>query len=296
MKQPQKALLFAAGAIFFWSTVATAFKIALRIMSPYYLLLYSVFWSAAALFITLLIQGKARILIRMGYKEWLRSLGLGLINPVAYYLILFKSYDLLPAQITQPLNYTWPVVLVILSAPLLGQKMRMIDTLSLGLCFAGIILISQGGSHSGQGGYSPTGIFLALSSSLLWALYWILNQKKKGDREVQLFQSFLTAFPVLLILGILFPMGPPPICSSETFLSTAYVGLFEMGITFVLWSLAMEKSDRSADIGNLVYISPFLSLIWISLILQENVHITTLAGLVAIVLGILAGNLQKKSH
>ncbi|NJK98814.1 MAG: EamA family transporter, partial [Bacteroidales bacterium] len=49
---------------------------------------------------------------------------LGFLNPLLYYLVLFKAYSLLPAQIAQPLNYTWPLILVILSIIFLSKNIR----------------------------------------------------------------------------------------------------------------------------------------------------------------------------
>ena len=42
-----------------------------------------------------------------------------------YYLILLKAYQLLPAQVAQPLNMIWPVILVFLSVPILKQKREL---------------------------------------------------------------------------------------------------------------------------------------------------------------------------
>ena len=269
MKENKAALIYAAMAVLLWSTVATAFKIALREMNSYYLLLSAAIWSALALFTVLLIQGKLPLLLRIDRKQLKGAFFLGLLNPVAYYLILFRSYELLPAQIAQPLNYTWPIMLVILSIPLLKQPPRRIDALSLGLCFIGIMLISSGGQSLGFSNFSSMGIILALSSSILWAFYWIMNRKLEGDPQIRMFLSFSIAVPVLLLIGIAFPGDAPPLTVSAL-LSSAYVGFFEMGITFVFWSLAMKHAIRSADIGNLVYLSPFLSLIWITLFLGES--------------------------
>ena len=58
------------------------------------------------------------------WREWAKSVGLGLLNPLLYYAVLFKAYDLLPAQVAQPLNYTWALTLGLLSVPLLGQRFR----------------------------------------------------------------------------------------------------------------------------------------------------------------------------
>jgi len=55
-------------------------------------------------------------------KELLASAVMGFFNPFLYYLVLFKAYELLEAQIAGTLNYTWPIVLVILSIFLLKQR------------------------------------------------------------------------------------------------------------------------------------------------------------------------------
>jgi drug/metabolite transporter (DMT)-like permease len=65
------------------------------------------------------------------------------------------------------------------------------------------------------------------------------------------------------------------------------VGLTEMAIAFVFWLSAMKLSNNNSRIGNLVFISPFLALIFIHLVLKEQIFISTLIGLALIVSGIL---------
>ena len=98
MKGNPAALIYAGAAVLLWSTVATAFKIALQEMTSFHLLLSATMWSALLLFAVLLIQGKARMLLHIGGKQLRGAFFLGLLNPVAYYLVLFRSYELLPAQ------------------------------------------------------------------------------------------------------------------------------------------------------------------------------------------------------
>ncbi len=57
--------------------------------------------------IVLTIQKKWDLVNKLGKKEWHYFALLGLLNPVAYYLVLFKAYDLLPAHVAQPINYTY---------------------------------------------------------------------------------------------------------------------------------------------------------------------------------------------
>ena len=65
-----------------------------------------------------------------------------------------------------------------------------------------------------------------------------------------------------------------------------YIGVFEMGVTFLLWTTALALTVHTARIANLVFLSPFLSLVWIYLVLGESVNPATIAGLVLIVCGI----------
>lgn len=286
MTQDKKAVVYALMAVILWSTVATAFKKSLELISAFDLLLFSTLWSAAVLGGLNFGQGlnfdSLRITKEEGFVYFLGAL----LNPVAYYLVLFYSYDLLPAQIAQPLNYTWPLMLVLLSIPILNKKPTVTDGIALLICFAGIILISRGGSTEVLGPLNPKGVFLALFSSILWALYWLVGNRQPGDQKKRLFWNFLLAVPVLLILKPVISPGYPEL-SGSILIFTAWVGFFEMGITFIFWGLALNTARHPAAISHLVYLSPFLSLFWISLILKEKIQFTTMAGLAVIVLGIL---------
>ncbi len=166
MINQKKAVLAALTAVLFWATVATAFKIALKEMDFFHLLLYSSASSTIVLFILILIRKKWTALKEITLNSLLFSALAGFINPFLYYLILFKSYSLLPAQIAQPLNYTWPIMLVLLSIPLLKQKADKKSFIALILCMIGVVLISSRGKIGNL--ENPFGVFLALISALIW--------------------------------------------------------------------------------------------------------------------------------
>lgn len=75
-----------------------------------------------------------------------------------------------------------------------------------------------------------------------------------------------------------------------------YVGGFEMGILFIFFGLAMRKTSNPALINQLCYLSPFMSLFFISVVLGEQIVFTTYIGLVMIVLGIVQSVFRKKSQ
>ncbi|MDC7232055.1 MAG: DMT family transporter [Spirochaetales bacterium] len=286
MNKNKQAVVYALSAILLWSTVATAFKKSLELVSAFDLLLLSCLCSVVALGGVIFFKDLSFRALKISREEGLSCFTGALLNPVSYYLVLFYSYDLLPAQIAQPLNYTWPLMLVLLSMPLLKKKPAPVDGAALLICFAGIVLISSGGRSGDLGDLSRPGIFLALFSSILWALYWLMGKRYKGRQEVRLFWNFLLALPVLLVIKPFLSPGFPDL-SLKIVLWTGWVGFFEMGITFVFWGLALQKASHPAVISHLVYLSPFLSLFWISLILRESIQMSTVAGLGVIIFGIL---------
>ncbi len=292
MSNNSKTYFFAGLAIFFWSTVATAFKLALREFDFIQLIFYASLVTVIILFIFLLIQKKTHLLVRQSPKEILFSMFLGAFNPLLYYLILFKAYSLLPAQVAQPINMVWAILLALFSIPLLGQKIGWESFVALFISFIGVIFISSQGSFSGFKNTNLEGVFLALVSSVIWALYWIFNVRDKRDQIVKLFLNFCFGtlylfFAVLLFSDFKLQLG-------TAFYSVIYIGFFEIGITYILWMKAMELSTNNAKIGNLVFIAPFISLIFIHFILNETIYITTFIGLIFIVTGILFQQLDKK--
>lgn len=282
MNKTSLSYIFAALTILFWGTAATAFKLTLRHINFVQLLAWSSFFSTIILFGIVLITGKFKELLAVPRKEIYPSIVLGFINPFAYYFILFKAYELLPAQMAQPLNFIWPLVLVLLSVPMLGEKLTTKSILSLIISFLGVILISSQGNFSIQGIESPLGVFLALFSSLIWALYWILNLRpSKIDQVSRLFLNFGFATIFSFTAGFFF--NDFWSINLLGIFGSIYVGAFEMGITFVLWLKALSLTNSKAKLGNVIYVIPFLSLVFINLVVGERIIWTTIVGLVIIV-------------
>ena len=291
-KSARKAYIFAILAVLFWATSPTAFKLGLRYQDSYQLLTGASLTSVVVLGIIILIRGNQRMILKLKWKDLGFSALMGLLNPVAYYLILFKAYSILPAQVAQPLNMVWPIVLVIISIPILRQKISWKSVGAMLLSFSGVVLVSL---QDGTGVKDPEnrlGILLALSTSLLWAFYFIYNSKDKKDFVIRLFLNFLFASTYLLLGGIIKGQVLPG--SAEGWATALYVGVFEMGVTFVLWLMAMQYAPTTDRISNLVYIAPFLNLIIVNQVLDESIYRTTVYGIVLLVSGILIQNIVSR--
>lgn len=293
MENKNLSYLFAGLTILFWGTAASAFKLSLEQISFVQLLAAASFFSTLILSLIILFTGKLKELSRLNWKIISPSIYLGLLNPFAYYFILLRAYELLPAQVAQPLNFIWPLVLVLLSVPLLGEKLSISSIIALLVSFGGVILISSQGNITNFKIDSPIGVILALSSSVIWALYWILNLRiPQIDPTIRMFLNFLFATVFSLMVGIFFD----GFWSFNLYgiLGSIYVGTFEMGVTFVLWLKALSLAKSKAKLGNIIYLVPFVSLVFIRFFVRENIYWTTIMGLLIITGSILFQQLTSK--
>ena len=286
MKQQNKAYLFAFAAIACWSTIGSAFKISLRYLSPLELLFISSLVACIVLFLILVAQGKVRLLLSLTMKELFLSAFLGLLNPFLYYIVLLKAYNLLQAQEAGTLNYIWPLVLVLLSIPMLRQRISFLSIIAIVVSFLGIIVISTHPERaSGNVATAdPFGVILAIGSAFFWALYWIYNVKDKREAVSKLFLNFCFGFLYTLIFIAV--SGRFHLPGWQGLAGGVYIGLFEMGITFVLWLYALKYSSTTAKVSNLIYLSPFISLIIIHFTVGETILPSTIVGLILIISGI----------
>jgi len=290
MDNQKQAYIYGLSTVLLWSTVASAFKLSLRYLDYIQLLLYSTLVSIFILCLILALQRKTRLLFSYSGSQYLRSLALGVLNPFLYYSVLFKAYDLLPAQEAQPLNYTWAVTLALLSIPLLKQKIGIKDIFSVFVSYSGVVVISTHGDIFSFRFSNPLGVALALGSTIIWALYWIYNTKDDRDPVAGLLLNFLFGLPWVLTTCLLF--STVRVSNPLGLVGAAYVGVFEMGITFVLWLSALKLSENTAKVGNLIFLSPFLSLVFIHFFVGEVILPSTLTGLALIVAGLLIQRLK----
>lgn len=279
---------YALAAVAAWSTVATGFKLGLRILEPIQLLLLGSVISAVLFAVLATAGGHWRPPPRATADRsmpWLvQAAAFGLLNPVLYYLILFEAYDRLPAQIAQPLNYTWAITMALLAVPILGQRLAPRTLAGICIGYLGVLVLLSRGSLSTWSDLDWLGVALALGSTVIWAAYWLTNARSTLPPLTLMAWSFLLASPVLALLCYLGP-GLPPL-TPATLGYGAWVGLIEMGFTFLLWQRALRLTSHAARIGQLIFLSPFLSLVLIATVLGEGIYATSIIGLAIIVTGL----------
>ena len=284
MKQQTQAYLLALLAVLFWSTIATAFKITLRHIGIELLRFYATITSAIIVTAILLYRSKLLSTFRINSRQVLHSAFLGFLNPFLYYLVLLKAYDLLRAQEAGTLNYIWPLVMTLLSIPILKQKISWKSVVAIFISFIGLMTISTRGRIMSLDFSDPFGVALAIGSAFIWGFYWIYNVKDNRDTLQKLLMNFL--FGMVYITIYLAIKGISFVPPEKGLLGSVYLGTFELGITFVIWLNALSKSETTAKVSQLIYLSPFISLFFIQFVAGEKIITPTIIGLVLIITGI----------
>ncbi|MBN1783038.1 DMT family transporter [bacterium] len=293
MTKMQRAMAYALLATLLWSTVATAFKLGLRYFDHHIgaLLGWSVLMAVSCLSIIAFFRLRKDSWFPGGMRPLLRSAILGALNPFAYYLILFKAYDLLPASEAQPLNYTWPIMLSVLSALVFRHRIRLVHLLSMLMGLAGVMVIATRGQGIREIS-DPLGVGLAAGSSLVWAVYWIGNMRDQRPALQKMIFNLL--FGLFYLFLYLFIRGDIFLPSYSGMICAFWIGLGEMGLTFVIWMRALELAPAASSISHVVYLSPFISLLFLHALLGEQVVLSSVGGLCLIISGIFVALLNKK--
>lgn len=271
-------VMLAMLSVVFWSFAATAFKKALFWETPWMVVFAGSLVSALVLLSALVLMGK-----RIECADVKQGAFFGFLNPFLYYLVLLNAYNGLPAQIAMVVNYLWPVVLVLLAVPILGQKLTPGGLAGTMISFLGVVLLALLGQRSFEFQLFP--LILAFFSTVVWAVYWLLNTRSTGDTNSVLLMCFAFGTLYLAVFGAVSGQHFIPRAASVPWL--LYIGVFEMGITYLLWNTALKRAPSASSVGNLIFLAPFLALVPISLVVGEGIRISTVAGLLLVVGGIL---------
>jgi drug/metabolite transporter (DMT)-like permease len=181
---------------------------------------------------------------------------LGVGGLFGYHALYFAALQLAPPAEANLVNYLWPLLIVLLSAPLAGERLGWPHLVGALLGFAGVVLLAFGRGLSFTGAYA-LGYALALGCAFTWSLYSVLS-RRFGETPTDAIAAFCAA-SALLSLGchLVFERTVWP-ASTTAWLAVLALGLGPAGAAFYLWDHAVKRGDIRA-LGALAYATPILS-------------------------------------
>lgn len=278
----KKAYLFAGISILFWSTLAVTAKLMLQTINNIQLLCLSSLFAGVVLLVTNIITGKIKKLKTFRMKDYLVIALIGLPGIFLYHIFYYAGAERLLASQAFIINYMWPIMSVVFACILLKEKMTVRKGIAIVLSFLGVAIVT-GTELLSFNKNMLAGTVLCLLGAISYGLFTALNQKRNYDKCISMMINFFVSF---ILTGIIIVVKRDWfVLDTAQLLGIAWNGIFTMAIPNTTWILALE-SGNTAKISNLAYITPFLSLVWTSLILKEELNIYSIIGLLVIIVGI----------
>lgn len=104
---------------------------------------------------------------RLGWRDWLLLIGIGLVANSGYQFLFLQGVELLPATYNTMIAATNPVWAVLIGALFFGERLSVMGYVGMAISLGGIFVLTGGG-----GGEVPwLGVFFALGATVIWAWY-----------------------------------------------------------------------------------------------------------------------------
>ena len=279
----KKTYMLAGTAILMWSTMATVSKLLLTSLSNFQVLCISSLLAGVSMLAMNAFSGKLALLKTYRLKDYLIMTGTGLLGIFLYYSFYYIGMSRMPASQAFIINYLWPIMSVVFAAILLKEKLTARKMIAIGMSFVGVMIVT-GKDLLHFDGKMLFGAVMCILDAVCYGAFTALNKKWHYEKGISMMVAFFVSFVLSFVMNQVSGAGWK--IGFGQLLGLGWNGIFSMAIGNTAWALALQKGN-TAQISNLAYITPFLSLIWTALILKEQISVWSVVGLCVIVLGVL---------
>ena len=171
------------------------------------------------------------------------------------------------------LQYTAPVYILLLAPFILKEKFKYADLITVALCLAGMSLFFFDAAPNAalSAGSQFEGNIYALCSGAFFGLYFLLLRHPRMQRAnpaISVFYGNIFAF--LLMLPFIFGFASPSIWTAKDVLAVSFLGVFQIGLSYFLFTYGLSKGVRSLDASIIGFVEPLLNPIWVFLLIGER--------------------------
>ncbi|XUM23881.1 aromatic amino acid exporter YddG [Bradyrhizobium oligotrophicum S58] len=190
--------------------------------------------------------------LRQPVAAWVVGVG-GLFG---YHALYFLALRFAPPAEAGLLNYLWPLLIVLFSAFLPGERLAVHHVIGAGIGLVGTALLLLGNGASFAASQLP-GLAAAFVAAFVWAIYSVLSRRLKAvpTDAVAGFCMATSALAALVHVAVertVWPEGP------AQWLAVAGLGIGPVGAAFYAWDIGMKRGDIRV-LGAASYATPLLS-------------------------------------
>lgn len=273
--------LYVSASVILWGSTAAVAKLLLEDMSSLQILFYTSLISAISLFIIILFQKKLPLIRTYRKKDYWKFMYMGFIGIFLYYIFLFQGLTYAPAQEAFIVNYTWPIWVIIFAILILKEKIGIRKIVAILLGFIGVYFVATKGEFVGI--ENLKGDLFALAGAISYGLFSVLTKKHNHEKFTSMMFYNIFTFIFIAITAIF--VFKVPVIESRQVLGLLWLGVMTSSLAHIFWFLALKYGD-TAKMSGIIYLTPFVSLVYIYILLKESILISSVVGLIIIVAGI----------
>ena len=234
------------------------------------------------LFLLLLLKARGRSFDRQAVRAHWKLLVLSGAMIGFNWILLFEAYNYTTVAIATLCYYLQPVIVILLSPLVLGERVSLRKGICVLTALAGMVLVSGIAGSDGLPSGDLRGVFLGLGAAVLYAGVVLLNKRIVGvpvyeKTVLQLLSASLVLLPYMAAAGTLhaYSLGIGQAAALVT------VGIVHTGMAYVLYFGSVEHlpAQTAALFG---YIDPVTAVFLSVILLHEPMSLLTLAGAVLI--------------
>jgi drug/metabolite transporter (DMT)-like permease len=252
------ATLIGFGAVALWSLLAVL-TAATGTVPPFQLAALTFAIGGGVGVVSWLFRPDALRVLRQPPIVW--ALGVG--GLFGYHALYFAALRLAPPAEAGLLNYLWPLLIVLFSALLPGERIKPAHLVGALLGFAGVVVLVSGRANLTLRPEHSLGYACAFAAAFVWSGYSVLS-RRFGSVPTDAVAGFCLATSALsLLCHLAFETTVWPAGAVE-WLALAALGAGPVGLAFYLWDIGVKRGDiRLLGVGS--YAAPVLSTLFLVL-------------------------------
>lgn len=246
-----RATLLGLGAILLWGLLALLTATTAGI-PPFQLTAMT--FAIGGLAGTAIVAARGKLaLLRQPPRAW----ALGLFGLFVYHAIYFTALKLAPPADASLIAYLWPLLIVLMSATLPGERLTLHHIAGACLGLLGVVVLALGRGSLALAPEHMTGYALAVVSALIWSSYSVLS-RRMADVPTEAVAAFCLG--TALLAGLMHLISETTVipATSTQIGAILLLGLGPVGAAFFLWDIGMKKGDLRF-LGVASYATPVIS-------------------------------------
>jgi drug/metabolite transporter (DMT)-like permease len=252
-----RATLIGFTAILMWSLLSVL-TVASGAVPPFQLAAITFAIGGALGAATWLVRPGAVHALQQPWQVW--ALGVG--GLFGYHALYFLALRLAPPAEAQLVSYLWPVLIVLMSALLPGERLRLHHVAGALIALAGTALLFAGRGISFTGAHLP-GFAAALVAAFTWAIYSVASRRFADVPSDAVAGFCLVTATLAAISHVLFEQTQWPETAGQ-WLAVMALGIGPVGAAFYVWDIGMKRGDIRV-LGVASYLAPLLSTLFLVL-------------------------------